>query len=267
MHKCIPILIIVAIIASSSAVAQDFRHGGSNECYYITGYGKKSTGNNWAYYYCGGMSNKCNGKKSKGHDLVVRQNHGEKFTYAGKTYWCCDGKSDSVGKYVQASAWFDSSKTVIEIKQVTGGTCEVKTETDVCGGTHKIDCDTPGTCNAGYVMRNKVCAEICPDGSAFESDTSNKCIKCETTNYQGIKPISSEDNVCIKCDKDTEFFNKETKACIKKSTLSKQITNTMMKKCWRCPDNDTFAKCIDIMQKSSPSTDERKILTRCKITE
>jgi len=269
MHKCISILMIVVIVGASPAVAKDFRHGDSNECYYISGYGKKSSGNNWAYYYCGGKNNKCAGKKSKSHDLVVRQNHGDKFTYNGKTYWCCDGKSDSAGRYVQASAWIDSSKTVTETKQVDGGTCTVKTETDVCGGTYKIDCDTPGTCNAGYVMRNKVCAQICPDGSAFESNASNKCVECETTNYQGIKMISSENNVCIKCDQDTQFFDKETKTCINKSRL-KQISQTAMKKCWRCPDEDTFAKCVEIVQRPLESLNfadntESATLKRCHV--
>ncbi len=269
MHKCIFVLTALLFFMPVSVMAQRFRHGDSNECYYISEYAKKSTGNNWAYYYCGGRNNKCAGEKSKGHDMVVRHNHGDKFTYDGKTYWCCDGNSDNAGKYVSGSNWIVS--TVTETKTVDGGTCQVKIQTDICGGTHKIDCDTHGTCNAGYVMRNKVCAEICPDGSAFESNASNKCVECETTNYQGKKTIYDGNKLCIKCDRDTEFFDKETKACIKKSKL-KQVPQTAMKKCWYCPDNDTFAKCVDIVQRpveqlNFADNNESAILSRCHVDQ
>jgi len=277
MHKCIFVLMLVTICLTQTSYAKyNQKHGSDYECWYETEYEAGGHGKgNWAYYYCGKQNDKCDGKKSKTSDTIFWQYHGDTFTFQGGknpsehdlyTYYCCNGTKDEKGRYVRADSWIDSSKTVTETKHVTGGTCQVKIETDVCGDTHKIDCDTPGTCDAGYIMRNKVCAEICPDGSAFESDTSNKCIQCETTNYQGIKTISSNNKLCIKCDKDTEFFDKETKACIKKSAL-KQTTNSAMKKCWRCPDNDAFAKCVDIIQKSSTGTDERKILTRCKITE
>ena len=43
--------------------------------------------------------------------------------------------------------------------------------------------------------------------------TSNECIECETTAYQGIDHAINE---CVRCDEATQFFDKITKKWLPK---------------------------------------------------
>ncbi len=266
MIKHIFITALITTLIAPSAYA-DHKHGPRNECWRDSKYDK-----HWAYYYCGAQAAKCDGKKSKGHDTVFWQYHGDHFTFRTSprdTYWCCGGTKSDEGKYVSGKNWI--VKTETETKSVDGGTCTVKIETDICGGVNRIDCDTPGKCNAGYILRNGVCTQLCPDGSAFESIASNNCIECETTNYQGIKIISGENKLCVKCDKDTQYFDKNGKRCMSKSELT-QIPKSALNKCWGCPDTETFKQCVDIVQRpvealNFRASNESSILARCHVDQ
>jgi len=224
-HTCITAALMMTL-AMSYAHA-DHKHGPRNECWRDSKYDK-----HWAYYYCGAQAAKCDGKKSKGHDTVFWQYHGEKFTFRtgpNETYFCCGGTKEAEGKYVRADKWIVEQKT--ERIEVQGGTCNKLIQKDACGETHEVTCTTPDQCNTGLTLRNKECIKPCGDNEVYESPTSNTCIECETSIYQG--PAQDRQS-CIKCDKDTEFFDRTNKRCIKKSSLT-QYSQNAIKECWRCP--------------------------------
>lgn len=237
---CIAALIAICVTPAAKA---DHKHGGGNECWRDSKY----PGSGWAYYYCGAQSARCDGKKSKGHDTVFWQSHGEGFTFQTEpheTYFCCGGNGEKSGMYVRSDTWIVNTET--ERMSVAGGTCNKQIKTDACGGTHVVECTEPDTCNTGLILRNKECIKPCNADEVFADAASNTCIKCERTVYQGP---AEDQNSCIQCDQYTEFFNRQTKKCIKKSTL-KQYAKDTMKECWRCPSS-VYNDCVKEMNKPS----------------
>lgn len=237
----IHIAALIAVCAASSGANADHKHGPRNECWRDSKY----PGNGWAYYYCGAQAAKCDGKKSKGHDTVFWQYHGDSFSFETddkETYWCCGGTKSAEGKYFRSDSWIVDTKT--ERMAIPGGSCNKKIHTNVCGETYTEECTEPDTCDPGLTLRNKVCTKPCTENQVFESALSNTCIDCETTGYQGP---SLDRNSCIKCDKDTEFFNREQKKCMKKSTFSK-YSQESMRECWRCP-SDFYSDCVSELSK------------------
>ncbi|MDE6481486.1 MAG: hypothetical protein K2L25_01545 [Alphaproteobacteria bacterium] len=244
---CVAALIATCITSGTYA---DHKHGPRNECWRDSEYD-----DHWAYYYCGAQTNKCDGKQSKGHDTVFWQYHGDHFIFQTSphdTYWCCGGTTESEGKYVKSRHWIVNTET--ERMSVAGGTCNKLIQTDACGGQHIIECTEPDTCAQGLTLRNRECIKPCGENEAFESPSSNTCVSCEASLYQGL---SMDRQVCIKCDPYTEFFNRETKKCIKKSSLQQYEKDTM-RECWRCPKS-VYADCVKEMSKPS---DQRGFATK-----
>lgn len=270
MRKPAVLLLTIILSATNAIAGQELKHATDNSCYYISGYGKKSTGNNWAYYFCGVSATKCNGKKHKGHDMMKIQYNGDKFSWSGRTFWCCNDKPGTAGHYEEGTKWIVKEET--KTKTVDNGTCNQKIQTTICGDVITVDCDSPGKCDAGYVMRNGVCATECPDGQAYESLTSNKCIDCETTNYQGIQTIGTNGHkVCKKCENNAKFFDPKTQTCIDKNKLT-QVPKWAMKKCFACPSTETFKQCVQIVQRPIESlnfanNNESGILKQCHVDE
>ena len=99
------------------------------------------------------------------------------------------------------------------------------------------------------------------------SKTSNECIECETTAYQGIDHTTNE---CVRCDEATQFFDKITKKCISKTSLNR-IDGDAMKKCYGCPNNETFKECAILFSKSEnarrASANYDEIIRDCYIKE
>ncbi|MCM1294231.1 MAG: hypothetical protein NC311_01560 [Muribaculaceae bacterium] len=249
MRKQAVLLLTIILIATNAMAKQELKHGSDNSCYYISGYGKKSTGNNWAYYFCGASATKCDGKTHKGHDLMKVQYHGEGFSWNGRNFWCCNDTAGTAGHYEEGDKWIvhDDPKT----KSVGNGTCEQRIQKTICGDEITVDCDSPGTCNSGHVMRNGECAAECPDGQAYESATSNKCIDCKTTNYQGIKTNTPDGHkICMKCENNARFFDRKSQTCVGKDKY-KQIPGWAMKKCFACPNSEYFKQCVEIVQEPS----------------
>lgn len=252
----ITLLFTISIVTASNAA--NHKHASNNSCWYETNYGKKSTGDNWAYYFCGPAYEKCDGKKHKGHDKLVLQYHGDSFTFKTsprETYFCCDGTKDVSGHYVRANKWIVDTKT--EKIQVAGGTCNKLIETDACGEEHITECTTPDTCESGMILRNKECVTRCEGDEVFESTTSNKCIKCETNIRQGPSPDHTR---CIKCDTATEFFDRETKTCIKKNSENiQQYSKDAMAECWQCPSTlyKLCVKTVTLVDKLDKTGDAR----------
>ena len=155
---------------------------------------------------------------------------------------------------------------------------------NVCGVTEIEDCTQPEAqaCSPGTRFRNNVCAPICTGTQAYASTTSNECIDCPTTAYQGVV-----NGVCIKCDPATQFFaydkidstnitasslamktivislaNLESKKlgnsgkCVSKSSSEyKQLSKTDLQygegktissgeKCWEKTSSDEYESCV-----------------------
>lgn len=239
--------VLAAICTVSAANARNYVHGTNNHCWIETSYGSKSTGDTWAYHYCGGSNNyidsirKCAGYSTLGHDLMVTNYHGDSFTfkYKNETYWCCGGTKDKEGTYMPGEKWFVKEETVKV--PVAGGTCNQLVQTDICGEVHVTECTKPDNCDDGTVLRNNECVATCGGDEVFESTTSNKCIKCKITAFQGP---STDHTACISCDRYTEFYNREDKKCVKRSKLElTEYSKEAMKECWRCP-RQLFKICV-----------------------
>lgn len=243
MNKYISAAVLILIGTLPMAYAgSTHKHASDNSCWYESNYGSKKTGDNWAYYFCGPAAKKCDGKKHKGHDKLVLQYHGDKFTFKNspkETYFCCGGTTSANGHYVRADKWIVDTKT--EKISVSGGTCNKLTETDACGEIHITECDTPDNCPTGTILRNNECVRQCEGDEVFESTNSNNCISCETTIYQGP---SKDHTACIKCNTTLEFFNRDTQTCIKKTDNKiTQYAKETFRECWRCP-YELHAQCV-----------------------
>jgi len=259
-HICITSTLIATLIAPYAYA--EHKHGPQNQCWRDTKYNK-----HWAYYYCGAQGAKCDGKKSKGHDTVFWQYHGDSFTFTTsptETYFCCDGTKTAEGQYVRADRWIVDTKT--EKVPVEGGTCNKLIQTDACGGQHIIECNEADNCSSDRIYRNGECVKPCGENEVFASLDSNTCIACEQTPYQGIAELTGTKKsrifrkhkktikyqACVKCDKDTEFFDRHTKECVKKETLQ-MLSMEKMKLCWRCSP-EFYKECIKTITDMNATT-------------
>ncbi|MBD5400789.1 hypothetical protein HDR61_03540 [bacterium] len=255
--KYLSATIAVLMLITPGAFARNYKHASDNSCWYETEYGKKSTGDNWGYYFCGPMAQKCDGKKHKGHDFAKSYMDMEMFTFKNKrtnepnSFCCCGGTETTNGQFVAADSKSGNCFVgdPIEEKKPLGNNefCTRRTYKTVCGGTYTVECNTPEpeTCGTGYVWRDttKSCAQICTDGQVFEEYT-NKCISCETTAYQGIADEMPK-LYCMKCDRDTQFFDRQTKTCVsKKSGNFMERQKMILQKCWQCATLADTTKCV-----------------------
>ena len=258
--------------------------GTSGECFvkYVTAHR--------VFRYCGGDQGGC---ARRGQGLLA---DAKTFTTgmifeddesSPKQWWvCCNATTSSQGTYQT----FDTEKfktdggngsiptysEVITVDLEGGGRCSYEQKYDACGNTYNKACTEPTSCTAGLILRNGKCVEPCAEGSEFESVTSNKCVECDTTMYQGpalktvdeiktaltaakifVTPAGTDDTkkiedaaaaqadqpYCLKCDKGTGFYDKEKKECIKKSDMLKGTAQEMAQ-CGLCVNNLVMADCI-----------------------
>ncbi len=215
------------------------------------------------FWFCGSQSLSCNGKKAKKRHHVNWLYDGESFTHDGRTFWCCNGTIDQVGTFAESKTWL---KRETKVKELTSGKCTYEVVTDVCGNkVSGAECTVPDNCPTGTVKRNSACIEPCSNVQAFESATSNKCVACETTKYQGI----SANNICVKCDSGTQFWDQKEKRCVAKETYTK-YSASLMQKCFACPDDNQFKSCVGILGRDASADaertdEEKKILEKCLV--
>ena len=256
MKKIFVFLGILAISTPAFARVK-LRAGDNNKCFVNVG------GINH-FWYCGSQGSDCAGKKLRKYHDRTYQYHGDEFESEGRHFWCCDGTTDTAGKYVESTAPFSSSEIVTV--DLGNGTCTYEKITNVCGDVIDEPCTAPTNCTDGTILRNDTCVTPCDGNTAFESTASNKCIECETTAYQGI----SNDKLCVKCDPATQFFDKTNKKCISKTSL-KRISASAMKKCYGCPNNELFAECSSLFSQSASerraASNYTQIIKDCYITE
>ena len=241
--------------------------------------------------WCGGAKEKCDGTKAKrrkqtfindgGLWSVSHDRNGNYVWYA-----CCSGQFKTFDTSLFTSDQLvDQAKPqrteTITIELAGGGKCTYKAKYNACGTELTKPCSEPTVCNDGLILRNGECAEPCAEGQEFESETSKKCVDCETTLYQGPVKSSSEDDLknalkkakifvksdgtddedkvtkavkiqieqyyCKKCDKNTEFFNTETSTCVKRTAMDLS-TNQAMAKCGLC-SAEKIKECIQCYSK------------------
>ena len=200
----------------------------------------------------GETGDKCEGIEVKKASIVTSLQDGqvkEDINVANGdryTLLCCNGKLQyhKGDKENEPDKFTETTRT----KTLTGGgTCQQTL--DVCGNL-KEDCDTvteEGKCptslngKGDMLWRNGECVEPCVPPMAFESATSNKCVKCENGELQGI----NDNNACEHCVAGDEFFVPSQRACVKRSTMIAYST-TVFQKCWKCPMNYNILKaCIN----------------------
>lgn len=254
-------ILLLSVGAAYAGEHKGGNNGGTNlSCFYDS----KPGGGRWHYYFCGKSTERCDKKKYKGpgstenkpnNDSRVILQDLETFTFLTSptdTYCCCGGTTEKSGTFVKAvharDCYTDDAPVERTIDLGSGQTCKKLIYKTVCGTTVKVGCEKPEEeCGTGYKWRNNACAPICTGDKVYESKDINTCVTCETTNYQGISgDANTTEQICYKCNKDSHFFDKTNKTCIKKSDFKKQYSRPEMKECWRCSSN--MQECLNAIQ-------------------
>lgn len=244
------------------------------------------------YYFCGAHETKCHGdwaEKSELNNGFVKWYQNGEFASLGdndEVYWCCGGKitssttnlkrkdkvSGTVGKWVKGENFYITRET--KTKNISGGTCTYVEMTDICGNVTSTEqeCKTQGAANVqcpdGQYFRtsSNSCAKLCDIGYAYESATSNRCVECEETAYQGIvsdtgvyingEAVDPTHAVCRRCNTATSIFDAATRTCIGKPQLTAlSMTDlqygknahsrdkSLSEQCWT-KSADEYKKCV-----------------------
>ena len=224
-------------------------------------------------FICGNSApSKCDGKKLNKYKQINLYAEGECFAHdvadnkPGTFAYmcCCGGQFRTVNPSdmdTSKKTWFSTQNTEIDID---GGTCTYTKKTNACGTEITKPCTKPTGCSNGLILRNGKCIELCPNGQAFEKFDNNTCISCETTMYQGIDysqkiknpdqtDTEIDDKICVTCDPDTQFFDKETKKCIDKKSMT-TVSKEDMKLCAFCPNTESFKQCLSCAQNFDSTT-------------
>ncbi len=210
------------------------------------------------YYFCGAHEPKCNNDWAENSEIektVHYLENGEVAVLKGEKYWCCGGKvtkkptkkKDTVtgvkGSWVKGDSFYISRET--KTKNISGGTCTYVETTDICGNVTSTEqeCKTQAAANVqcpdGQYFRtsSNSCAKLCDVGYAYESATSNRCVECEETAYQGIvsdtgvyingEAVDPTHAVCRRCNTAASIFDAATRTCIGKPQLTTLSINDL----------------------------------------
>jgi hypothetical protein len=198
---------------------------------------------------------------------------GQYLEFDSKSWVCCGGTQGDWGKYLEIKdlnddgngneiKWQNKTNGAIAYykKTVTvtldgGGKCTYEARFNGCGAEITKPCTNPDGCADGYVLRNKTCVTPCEDGYDFESKTSNKCVECPTTPYQG-SVIEGDITYCKKCNKNTEFMDINTSSCVNKSNF-KSINHAALAKCAFCENNETAKDCVKCFANGSDNCEDQ----------
>jgi len=243
-----------------------------------------------SYYFCGAHEIRCNNDWAE--DVEIKNGYvkwfqnGEFQSLNNEIYWCCDGKitsstanlkkkdkvSGTAGKWVKGENFYITRET--KTKNISGGTCTYVETTDICGNvtTTEQECKTQAAANVqcpdGQYFRtsSNSCAKLCDVGYAYESSTSNRCVECEETAYQGIvsdtgvyvngDAVDPTHAVCRRCNTATSIFDAATRTCVGKPQLTAlSITDlqygknahsrnkSLSEQCWTM-SADEYKKCV-----------------------
>lgn len=276
IHIYITALMILAVTLPTISAGGEHKAGALDSCFYDSNYSAGS----WHYYFCGKIPDdkKCAGKRcgsrktnfktwfTGNSDACLDFVDLELFTFATtqkETYCCCGGTADKAGRFVKAentTNCYKKDPTVngkpnpqkIPRDLGNGQVCNDLVYQTVCGTEYRVTCTVPEPqqCLDGYKWRQKECAPICTGDTVYENEYSNKCVQCPTTNFQGT---DKNREFCIKCDQDTELFDRTKAECIQKNSKNvKQYHKDAMRECWRCPDA-LFAECVNAVTERAKS--------------
>lgn len=225
------------------------------------------------FWYCGNQGKGCSGVQHWREDKAHWLNHGDKFTYTRNggegTYYCCGGTTSKYGAFVHADKWIHHEQKVD--KKVTGGTCTYYLRYNVCDpSTPDPSLSDPectlatGSCDTGYVSHGGRCVEMCKEGYVFESETSNTCIKCETTERQDIVK-----GACKKCETN-EVLDKKTLECMTIEQIEQRrlaVTRTAQDQCWLCDTPETLDKCLRYITAGHALSDNEELSKKCALIQ
>lgn len=222
-------------------------------------------GRRW-YWFCGSQSQACRGYSPGRHAVISSYYHGQSFTEGSTKYFCCDGSASAAGHFIKADAWETVSTETVSLDG--GGSCSYQKRVDVCGNELSKPCDKPTSCSEGKILRNGECIEPCMSGYGFDSDSSNTCVQCDTTNFQGLRAAqdASQGNICLKCDAARQFFDREKSKCVNRGELE-QYSKDKLYNCHGCQSNELYVKCVKMLNSSNPSSnkDYNSIVSECKL--
>lgn len=221
-----------------------------------------------------GTGNFCADAKAGLLDFKRNYSHGDTVVLNGTNYACC--REGKLGFIATNKFW---TSTVISKDNEPGTTintnadgsveyCRTVNRYSVCKpqseGTPEFSYQICNTCKTPTVAyRNGECVEYCGQNDAtmaFESDSSNTCIQCETNRYQGIKIDDLGYNVCQKCNPATQFWSEATGDCVNKSEL-KQSNKNELRSCWTAGSSIEYKCCLKYGEKAlnDYKIDENKI--------
>lgn len=114
-------------------------------------------------------------------------------------------------------------------------------------------------CDDGFVEYDGMCVRDCDDGYTLmgtecvldseldPDDRGGSGGGCPITKYQGL----GVNNECVRCNRDSEFFDKKNLKCVKRSDMV-NADKDVMKRCWRCKNDKLFKQCIIMFQTGKP---------------
>ena len=289
------LFLVLLTITACPAFADGERYGDNNECflYYWNNSNRK-------YLFCGGGQTSCAGKNSKSKHTKHYDFNGYFRMFDGIEWVCCNSTSSSEGKYMrlpttqsngdEISEWHNKIegsvayyKKIVTVDIQGGGKCTYEARFDGCGTEITKPCTEPTSCADGLVLRNGVCTEPCVGDTDFESKTSNKCVECSTTLYQGSAFVTdivssikkkadgtvdvestkyADGSYCHKCNKNTEFFDSVSSTCVKKKEL-KNVDHVAMAKCGMCNNKNSFKGCIECFSGANTSSCKETYKNEC----
>lgn len=199
----------------------------------------------------------------KDDKCVVICNDGYEEDSTGQCVKVCSGDTpyDQKGKCVKncASGYYQQGKKCVT--QCSDGYFKMQnacvTECDsgytVKDGKCILDCED------GFVEYDGECVRDCDDGYTL---IGTECVLdseldpddrggygggCPITKYQGL----GVNNECVRCNRDSEFFDKKKLTCVKRSDMV-NADKDVMKRCWRCKNDKLFKQCIITFQTGKP---------------
>lgn len=234
------------------------------------------------FWFCGTQKKKCDGRSVTAYNHVHTYSNGQSFFLTSPKndkptsdkYFCCMETGSDTGRWVRGDDWIvmETDATGKKVKKVVrtekrkldgGAYCTETFYETVCGDEFKEPCNaSDAACETGK-MRNNECVSECPAGQAFASVYSNNCVICEETDFSGVveyindggnikvRPLGdlterqSLGYVCLKCDPQTQIFNKKTQACEEKKEMT-QYPRAVMKRCLECPGSELFKQCANL---------------------
>lgn len=203
-----------------------------------------------------------NGKKLKDGQCVSDCGDGY-VEYDGRCYYekCPDDKLYLLGKkcVTQCSDGYFKMRNTCVTECDSGYTPnEGKCILDCDDGFVEYDGMCVRDCDDGYTLIGTDCV---PDSELDPDDRGGYGGGCPITKYQGL----GVNNECVRCNRDSEFFDKKKLKCVKRSGMV-NADKDVMKRCWRCKNDKLFKQCIIIMFQTGKPVDSA-LVRDCYLAE